>query len=131
MRAGTVQETPQKAVPWTFLSNHSHVLICLANEPYLRLRDVAEMVGITERSAQRIVMELEQAGVLARCRVGRRNSYVVHVDQPLRHPVERHCTVADLLKMVNGELPQVTIDDAAAEDSEASTTPGLAKMPHD
>jgi hypothetical protein len=60
--------------------------------------------------------------VLARCRVGRRNSYIVHVDQPLRHPVERHCTVADLLKMVNGELPQVTIDDAA-EDSETSTTP--------
>ncbi len=105
MTDGFGQEPPQKSVPWTFLSNHSHVLICLAKEPYLRLRDVANRVGITERSAQRIVMELEQAGVLARCKVGRRNSYVVHVEQPLRHPVERHCTVADLLTMVNGELP--------------------------
>ena len=110
MTASFGQEPSQKSVPWTFLSNHSHVLILLAKEPYLRLRDVADRVGITERSAQRIVMELEHAGVLARCRVGRRNSYIVHVEQPLRHPVERHCTVADLLKMVNGELPPPTAE---------------------
>ncbi len=121
MTAGFGQEPPQKSVPWTFLSNHSHVLICLAKEPYLRLRDVANRVGITERSAQRIVMELEQAGVLARCKVGRRNSYVVHVEQPLRHPVERHCTVADLLTMVNGELPKQQDPDEADDKATDST----------
>ncbi len=98
----TVPDAARKTAPWTFLSNHSHVLICLARQPSLRLRDVADMVGITERSAQRIVQELEQAGVLERKRVGRRNSYIVHVEHPLRHPVERNCTVADLLEMVLG-----------------------------
>lgn len=85
---------------WTFMTNHSHVLICLAREPDLRLRDVAERVGITERAVQRIVADLEAAQVLQRIRDGRRNRYEVDVNRPLRHSVESHCTVSDLLKIV-------------------------------
>jgi predicted transcriptional regulator len=86
---------------WTFLTNHSHVLICLARDPAMRLRDVAEQVGITERAVQSIVSDLEEAGVITRTREGRRNRYTVHGDEPLRHPVESHCNVRDLLGMVS------------------------------
>jgi len=85
---------------WTFLTNHSHVLICLARDPQTRLRDVAEQVGITERAVQKIVQDLESAGVVERQRHGRRNHYRIHADRPLRHPVEAHCQVSDLLAMV-------------------------------
>ncbi len=84
---------------WTFLSNHAHVLLCIASDPEIRLRDVAEQVGITERAVQKIVSELEEAGALTRLRDGRRNSYVVHPDCPLRHPNESHQTVGKLLSM--------------------------------
>ena len=85
---------------WTFLTNHSHVLLCLAQDPESRLRDVAERVGVTERAVQGIVAELEEAGVLTRIRDGRRNRYEFHPEQPLRHPVEAHCRVQALLDMV-------------------------------
>lgn len=91
------------AAHWTFFSNHSHVLICLAREPDLRLRDVAERVGITERGVQRIIADLEEAGILSRARDGRRNHYEVHAQKPLRHAVEAHCTVGDLLKIVEAD----------------------------
>jgi predicted transcriptional regulator len=84
---------------WTFLTNHSHVLICLSRDPSARLRDVAVEVGITERAVQRIVTDLETAGVLTRIREGRRNRYEIHPDLPLRHPVEGHRTVRDLLAL--------------------------------
>ena len=85
---------------WTFFTNHTHVLICLAREPELRLRDVAERVSITERAVQRIVADLEAAQILTRTRDGRRNRYEVHADRPLRHAVEAHCKVGDILRMV-------------------------------
>ena len=85
---------------WTFFSNHAHVLFCLAREPDARLRDVAERVGITERAVQKIVAELEEAGVLTRRREGRRNRYAVEMDVPLRHAVEEHRTVGELLRLV-------------------------------
>ncbi len=88
---------------WTFFTNHSHVLICLSREPDLRLRDVAERVGITERAVQRIVADLEEAAILTRSRDGRRNRYQVHTNQTLRHPIESHCTVGDLLQIVDTE----------------------------
>jgi DNA-binding transcriptional ArsR family regulator len=88
---------------WTFLTNHSHVLICLGREPDLRLRDVAERVGITERAVQRIVADLEEAGILTRMRDGRRNRYEVHAEKPLRHAVESHRTVGDLLRLAGDE----------------------------
>jgi DNA-binding transcriptional ArsR family regulator len=85
---------------WTFLSNHGHVLICLAHDPNARLRDVAHAVGITERAVQKIISDLEEAGVLTRSRDGRRNHYQLHPERPLRHPLEAHRTVGALLSMV-------------------------------
>ena len=85
---------------WTFLSNHSHVLLCLHRDPDLTLREVAERVGITERSVQRIVSELEEAGYVRRERRGLRNHYRFRTSAPLRHAVEAHCTIGDLIAMV-------------------------------
>jgi DNA-binding IclR family transcriptional regulator len=89
---------------WTFLSNHAHVLVCLAADPQSRLRDVAAAVGITERAVQKIVSDLEQAGVLARTRAGRRNTYRLDLSVPLRHPLESHRTVGALLALVREDL---------------------------
>jgi DNA-binding transcriptional ArsR family regulator len=85
---------------WTFLTNHSHVLICITEDASARARDIAASVGITERAVQRIVTELCDAGYVTKVREGRRNRYTVHLDRPLRHPVEGHCTVSELLKTV-------------------------------
>jgi len=85
---------------WTFLTNHAHVLFCLAQDPEIRLRDVADRVGITERAVQRIVTELEAGTFITRQRNGRRNSYTVHTQQFLRHPIESHCSVAELLSLI-------------------------------
>lgn len=85
---------------WTLLSNYGHVLVCLAGDPHMRLRDVAEKVGITERAVQRILRELEEAGVVVRERRGRRNHYSIHGDCPLRHPLEQHKSVNDLISLV-------------------------------
>jgi DNA-binding IclR family transcriptional regulator len=85
---------------WTFLSNHAHVLVCLALDPDARLRDVAQSVGITERAVQKIVTDLEHAGVLVRERAGRRNSYRLNLEAPLRHALESHKTVGVLLSLV-------------------------------
>ena len=85
---------------WTFLSNHGHVLLCLAADSQLALRAVAQNVGITERSVLRIVGELEAGGYLVRKREGRRNRYIIRRAVPLRHPIERHKRVGDLIAMV-------------------------------
>ncbi len=85
---------------WTFLSNHGHVLVALATDPDLRMREVADLVGITERSVQLIVRDLEQAGYVERERVGRRNHYTVVPSTTLRHELEAHVRVADLLGLV-------------------------------
>jgi DNA-binding MarR family transcriptional regulator len=85
---------------WNFFSNYAHVLICLAENPDTRLRDVAQRVGITERSALRLVTQLEQGGILLRVKEGRRNSYVIEPNEQLRHPIEAHCTVGELLETI-------------------------------
>ena len=104
---GRVSESdPAGPGEWTFLTNHAHVLLCLAADPEVRLRDVADSVGLTERAAQRIVMELEVAGYLERERVGRRNRYRLHGEQPLRHPMDCDHRVGDLIA--------VLLDDARA-----------------
>lgn len=82
---------------WTFLTNHGHVLVCIAAEPDVRGRDIAERVGITERAAQSIVADLVAEGYVTRTREGRRNRYQVHPDAPLRHPLEDDHTVGELL----------------------------------
>jgi hypothetical protein len=84
---------------WTFLTNHSHVLILLSQNSAMVLREVALRVGITERAVQRIIAELEEGGILERERIGRQNVYRINVRQPLRHPIESHRTVADLLSL--------------------------------
>ena len=85
---------------WTFLTNHAHVLLCIARDPEVRLRDVAQAVGITERATQRIVADLVRDGYLTRKRVGRRNTYEVHAELPFRHPVEQSNQVGALLTLL-------------------------------
>ena len=85
---------------WTFLTNHAHALVCIARDPGLRLRDVAERVGVTERAAQRIVSELVDAGYLERSREGRRNSYQIRPNRPLRHPLENGHYIGEILEVL-------------------------------
>ena len=83
---------------WTFLSNHAHVLVCLARDPDTRLRDVAEQVGITERGVFKIVSDLESCGVVTRVKEGRRNHYELDPSVTLRHPMVSDRTVGMLLE---------------------------------
>ena len=89
---------------WTFLTNHAHVLLCIAADPTMRIREVAALVGITERAAQRIVAELEAEGYITHQRVGRRNNYEVHGERPLRHPLEHHMGISVLLHALTVDL---------------------------
>src|SRR5438034_2000377 len=83
-----------------FLTNHAHVLQLVHANPDARLRDIAQVVGITERAATQIVGDLERAGYLTKTRTGRRNPYEVHAQLPLRHPQHRHRTVGDLIRFL-------------------------------
>lgn len=85
---------------WTFLTNHSHVLVCIAANPDVLTREIADQVGITERSAQRIIAELEEEGYLSHSKVGRRNHYQINSDQHLRHPLEDHLEVGAVLDLI-------------------------------
>ncbi len=86
---------------WTFLTNHAHALLCIARDPGIRLRDVADRVGVTERAAQRIVSDLVETGYLDRIREGRRNTYRIKGDRPLRHPVERGHHIGEILEVLH------------------------------
>jgi len=92
---------------WTFLSHHAHVLLCIARDPDMRLRDVATEVGITERAVQAIVNDLAHDGYVTRERVGRRNHYHVHLDAPLRHPLQRDVDIGALLALVDRGVSDV------------------------
>jgi Mn-dependent DtxR family transcriptional regulator len=96
---------------WTFLTNHSHVLLCLYHDPDMRLRDVARLVGITERMVQKIVADLAGAGYLEITKEGRCNHYRVNADLKLRHPLEMHHTVGELLEILNliSEQPSLKV----------------------
>lgn len=85
---------------WTFLTNHAHALLCISKNPDCRLKDIAEMVGITERAVHRIVSDLTEAGFVDVQRDGRCNVYVMHAEKNLRHPVEAHLQVADLIRLI-------------------------------
>ena len=87
----------QQTSTWSFLTNHSHILVCLMENPMMRIRDLAVAVGITERAVQRILAELNESGVIEKTLEGRRNRYSVKLDFPLRHPLEEHCTLRDLM----------------------------------
>ena len=85
---------------WGFLTNHAHVLMCVAGDPGIRLREIAAAVGITERAAHRIVSELVDEGYLVRHREGRRNRYEVVEEQSLRHPLVEERQVGELLEIL-------------------------------
>jgi len=85
---------------WSFLSNHGLVLVCIAVDPAVRLREIGERVGITERAAHRIVSELVTAGYVSRERQGRRNRYTIHSHLPLPDTLARDRTVSDLLAVL-------------------------------
>jgi len=85
---------------WTFLTNHAHVLLCIVKNPDCRLRDIANVVGITERAVHRIVSDLIETGYVDVKRDGRCNVYVTHPEKNLRHPIEAHCQVADLIRLI-------------------------------
>ena len=110
-------ETPKAArvrSNWTLLSNHGHVLICIASDPDIRLRDIAARVGITERAVFGIVEDLEHGGILQRIKVGRRNRYLINVEQPLRHEIEAHHTVGALVGLFawsQGDLATLSNDE--------------------
>ena len=92
------------AEQWTFLSNHGRVLLVIAEDPDVRLRDVAESVGITERAVQMIVADLEESGYIKRQRVGRRNHYIVNADRHFRHPHEADHRIGELLDLFGIEV---------------------------
>jgi DNA-binding transcriptional ArsR family regulator len=97
---GATTERGPSGPGWTFLSNYGHVLVCLARDPAVRVRDMAARVGISERAVLRILGELVTAGYVRRAREGRRNRYAVRADRPLRHPMEAHRRVGDLVAAV-------------------------------
>ena len=88
---------------WTFLTNHAQVLLCIADDPGIRLREIGARVGITERAAHRIVVELEAAGYMTRRRNGRRNRYTVRSHLPLPDAVASEQRVGDLLALLGGK----------------------------
>src|SRR5512133_4114605 len=94
------QQRALKAGEWDFLTNHAHVLVCVAHDPGIRLRDIAAAVGITERAAHRILSELVDEGYVLRERHGRRNRYKVKPELPLRHPLVQDREVGDLLDVL-------------------------------
>ncbi|HWC26295.1 MAG TPA: MarR family transcriptional regulator, partial [Solirubrobacteraceae bacterium] len=85
------------------LTNHAHVLLCVARNPSIRLREIGDCVGVTERAAHRIVGDLEREGYLSRKRVGRRNLYEIREELPLCHELEAHVTVAQLVDLFSGD----------------------------
>jgi DNA-binding MarR family transcriptional regulator len=98
--------TPDARPNWSFLTNHAQVLLCIAHDPVIRLRDIGETVGITERAAHRIVGELASAGYLSRERDGRRNRYTIQSHLPVPDELARGKRVGDLLTVLGGR-PQV------------------------
>ena len=91
---------PGSGKTWRFLSNHTQVLLCLRRDPDARFRDIAQMVGITERAAQRIVADLIESGYVERERVGRRNRYRVNPDIAMRHPAQDGHDIGELLQLL-------------------------------
>lgn len=115
--------TEDSTVPsgWTFLTNHAHVLVCIATEPDMRGRDIAQRVGITERAAQGIIADLVAGGYVTRTREGRRNRYTLNPELPLRHPLEREHSVGELLEALGRSLAPQQHVDAAPSHASGST----------
>jgi DNA-binding IclR family transcriptional regulator len=97
--------SPDSEKSWHFLTSHSQVLLCLHSNPDVRLRDVAQTVGITERAAQRIVTDLVEAGYVTRTRVGRRNRYELDPNVAMRHPSQYDHQIGELLDLLGSTSP--------------------------
>jgi predicted transcriptional regulator len=91
---------------WHFVTSHTQVLLCLQKDPEIRLRDVADTVGITERATQRIVTDLVDAGYVSRERIGRRNRYLLNRRLPMRHPSQFEHEIGELLDALRLEEPE-------------------------
>ena len=94
------KKSTTNSLNWTFLSNHAHILLCLYRDPSMRMRDIAELVGITERAVIRIIEDLDLAGIITKEKSGRRNQYKIKDTVPLRHKLESHKTIGELLKLL-------------------------------
>ena len=94
------KSTSKKNHYWTFLSNHSHVIVCLHRDPEIRLKDISALVGITERAVQAIINDLLTADVLKIEKIGRRNKYILNLDYPLRHQLENKRKIGELLRLI-------------------------------
>src|SRR5262249_61390179 len=101
--------SPEEPRSWRFLSNHTQVLLCTQRDPDVRFRDVAQMVGITERAAQRIVADLIESGYVESERIGRRNHYRVNLDTAMRHPAQAGHDIVELVRLL-----KITADFTAA-----------------
>ena len=97
--SGELTLQPER-IGWTFLTNHAHVLILLSQDSSLVLREVAVRIGITERAVQRIIADLELDGFIEREKVGRKNQYRILTKRPLRHPIESHRSIGDLIALI-------------------------------
>jgi hypothetical protein len=103
-RNAILPSVPRDGSPsWSFLTNHAQVLLCIAHDPEIRLRQIGDAVGITERAAHRIVVELAAAGYIARKRNGRRNHYTIQSHLPLPDPLARNQKIGDLLAILTGQ----------------------------
>jgi hypothetical protein len=103
-RNGSLLYMPRDGTPaWSFLTNHAQVLLCIAHDPGVRLREIGEAVGITERASHRIVAELVAAGYISRARNGRRNHYTIQSHLPLPDPLAREQKIGNLLAILAGQ----------------------------
>ncbi|WSZ44060.1 MarR family transcriptional regulator [Streptomyces sp. NBC_00190] len=116
---------------WTFLTNHARVLVTIARDPAVRLRDVAAVCGLTERTVQTIVTDLETDGYLRRVRDGRRNRYDISPGAVFRHPAEAGVQVAGLLALLTGASADPDAPPPAPDisDAEATELLGIAPVP--
>lgn len=94
------KEKNEKNSKWTFLTNHSHVLLCLVQNPSIKMKEISKKVGITERAVQSIISDLRKEGYIDRERQGRSNTYQINTSKHLKHPIEEHKTLSDLIKLI-------------------------------
>jgi len=94
-------QADESQIGWTFLTNHMHILVVLSREPSMRIRDLADEVGITQRAVQRILAELTTEGILKVKKEGRRNTYTIRRKARLRHPLESRHNIGELLDLLS------------------------------
>ncbi len=102
------KDQPKPEPSWTFLTNHAHVLILVSQDESIILREVASRIGITERAVQRIIADLEEGNYIEREKVGRQNQYRIASKRPLRHPIESHRSIGDLLALVGASGDKIS-----------------------